>query len=84
MDQTFPGFCGAVKLPALDADALITDSQNQVDQYSGSWGGTRTFAHTVWLPEPNNPGEVKAKLEDGIPTIRAGRADMKSLNIALD
>jgi len=68
---------GKQSIIQVDADGLITDSQNQVDQYSGSWGGTRTFTHTVWLSEPKNPSEVKAKLEDG-------RANMKYMNIALD
>ena len=56
---------GKQSIIQVDADALITDSQNQVGQYSGSWGATRTFTRAVWLPGPNNPSEVEAKLEDG-------------------
>lgn len=81
---TTKGKHSRIHMIEADTDTLILDSQKEVGQYSGSWSGTRTFTRTVWLPEPINPSEVKAKLEDGILTIRAGRANMKSFNIAVD
>jgi hypothetical protein len=60
------------------ADKQVAAPSNQ------QWNSSRTFTRTVWLPHPINVGDVKAKLEDGVLTIRAGRADLKTVNITVD
>lgn len=63
--------------------SLDSDNQNQVASYP-PFRGSRTFTRTVWLPYPINPSEVKARLEDGILTVRAPKAAQESVNVAVE
>ncbi|KAG8837351.1 hypothetical protein FRC20_006765 [Serendipita sp. 405] len=61
------------------------DSEKQVQTSRGAnWSGASTFTRTVWLPNPVDSSSIKAKLEDGILTIKASRANMESVNVTID
>jgi len=59
------------------------DKQVTTPKQNG-WSSTKTFTRTVWLPHPINSADVKAKLEDGVLTIRAARADQKTVNVTVE
>ncbi|KAI6147479.1 HSP20-like chaperone [Pisolithus tinctorius] len=49
-------------------------SQNQLTT-ERLWSGSSVFTRTVWLPRPVDRSKVKAKLEDGILTLQAAKAE---------
>ncbi|KAG8817484.1 hypothetical protein FRC17_011212 [Serendipita sp. 399] len=61
------------------------DSTKQVQKgNSEAWSSASTFTRTVWLPNPIDSSSIKAKLEDGILTVKASRANMDSVNVSID
>ncbi|PVF97188.1 HSP20-like chaperone [Serendipita vermifera] len=61
------------------------DSEKQVStNTNASWSGSRTFTRTVWLPHAVNREGITAKLEDGILTIRAPRANQEAFSVRVD
>lgn len=76
-------------LPTSLDDNTVTDSSSPGDKQvvasnQPEWSGIRTFTRTVWLPQPINAGDVKAKLEDGVLTIRAAPAEQSTVNVNVD
>ena len=67
-----------------DIDADFADDSKQVGSPTTNWSGTQSFTRTVWLPNPINASSVKAKLEDGILTVRAAPANQETINVSVD
>jgi HSP20 family protein len=68
-----------------ESNSICVGADKQVSATNqNGWSGTRTFTRTIWLPHPINTEGVKAKLEDGILTIRAGRANEKNVNVSVE
>jgi HSP20 family molecular chaperone IbpA len=66
-----------------NSTSVGTDKEVATTDQNG-WNSARTFTRTIWLPHPINAEEVKAKLEDGILTIRAERANQKTVNVSVE
>lgn len=82
---TTTGICTLSSGKDENTNIDVSDGNNQVGTANdGQWSSSRTFTRTVWLPHPVNAQAVKAKLEDGILTIRAGRQNQESVNVAVD
>lgn len=66
------------------SNILFKGSETQAVTYP-PFRGNSTFTRTVWLPHPINTTGVKAKLEDGILTVRAPKlADQEAVKVTVD
>ncbi|KAG8816630.1 hypothetical protein FRC17_000258 [Serendipita sp. 399] len=75
----------AVEEPTEGQVSKIDDSAKQVQLTNDQdWSSTATFSRTVWLPTPIDSSTIKAKLEDGILTIKASSANHESVNVSID
>ncbi|KAI6128803.1 HSP20-like chaperone [Pisolithus croceorrhizus] len=70
---------------ATEEAVTTTDqSQNQLTT-ERLWSGSSIFTRTVWLPRPVDRSKVKAKLEDGILTLQAPKAeDQETVKVSVE
>ncbi|KAI6122502.1 HSP20-like chaperone [Pisolithus croceorrhizus] len=65
---------GTAATEGTEAVTTADQSQNQLTT-ERLWSGSSIFTRTVWLPRPVDRSKVKAKLEDGILTLQAPKAE---------
>ncbi|KAI6151355.1 HSP20-like chaperone [Pisolithus thermaeus] len=67
-----------------EAVTTTDQSQNQLTT-ERLWSGSSIFTRTVWLPRPVDRSKVKAKLEDGILTLQAPKAeDQETVKVSVE
>jgi HSP20 family molecular chaperone IbpA len=66
-------------------NVLVADADKQVSTNTDTaWSDSRTFSRTVWLPHSVNKDTITAKLEDGILTVRATKANQEAFSVRVD
>lgn len=75
---------GTAATEGTEAVTTIDQSQNQLTT-ERLWSGSSIFTRTVWLPRPVDRSKVKAKLEDGILTLQAPKAeDQETVKVSVE
>jgi HSP20 family molecular chaperone IbpA len=67
------------------ADMAPVDAADKQVSTNTAWANaTRTFTRTVWLPHAVDKSAIKARLEDGILTIKAPKAAQEAFNVNVE